>query len=277
MTDETPTVEPVAPGAEPAASAGTSLPAGDGGGAGAPDPRAYLPEDLRSHPLAEKYKSKDDWFRALVAAQPLLGAQKGETIVKPKDGDPEDFRRVLTELGLPAAEADYTITGATKDPTSDTFKAAAFKAGVLPAQAEVLYKEMAEHFKTVEAEEAKAQTAKEDANLAHLQQTLGAAYGETVKKADIVSEKFGLTKVLNDANLGTEPAVINFLAKAYALIAEDSPGGRALATGQGGAMSPAQHHAEADRLTQLAIDAKDPTSKRRYAEQAFQARQLANA
>lgn len=235
-----------------------------------------LPEDLREATTFAKYENREQAFRALHAAQSLVGKHPSEVVAKPKLDDDGSVREFMKAAGLPDHIDAYKldVPGADNDPLSQAFRTAAFEAGVPPKQMAGLYGKLGQYLRSVEDGEKAKQAELETANIAAIEAQHGAATPDVVKRADIVAEHFKLTEVLNAKDLGTDPAVINFLAQAYSLIAEDSVGGRKDIGS--GAKSPADYLAEADRLTRESHAATDRGTRMALAERAVNARKLAN-
>lgn len=236
-----------------------------------------LPEDLRNATTFGKYETREQAFRALHAAQSVIGAHPSEVVRKPKLDDDASVRDFMKVAGLPDHIDAYKLDapGADGDPLSQEFRKAAFDAGIPPKQMAGLYGKLGEYLRGVETAEASKQEAREASNIEALTKELGAAMNDTVTRADLVATHFGLTDLLNDKNLGTEPAVIKFLAQAYPLIAEDTIGGKQ-AIG-GGADTPANYLSRADELTRQALTATDRGQRLALSNEAVRLRKLALA
>lgn len=127
-----------APGADSKSSAGAASPPADSKGGSSTDWRASLPKELQEDATLKKFTSVDALAGAYVSAQKLIGADK--IAVPGKHTTPEEFRQILHKIGLPEQAEKYEVkfTDPDLEPVSGSFKEAAFKAGVLPQQAQAM-------------------------------------------------------------------------------------------------------------------------------------------
>jgi hypothetical protein len=239
-----------------------------------------LPESLRNDPSIAKYAGKtleefanshrelakfvgvpaDDIARLSALRQAGLDA-----LLKLGAGDkPEAF-----QLTPPEGAPEHLATGE----NLEWFKQLAVEARLLPAQAEKLYQRFVE--RNIELQRAADQMTEQAVR--SLKEKHGPAFDQLVQDARRGADFLGIRQVLNDAGLGSHPAVIEALAKVAALFKEGtSPAG---ALPSSGPLSPAQAEGRAVELTHKALQAwmrGDRAEAERLSREALEIRQRAS-
>lgn len=216
------------------------------------DWRAKLPAELKNETSLGPINSVEDLAKSYIHAQKVLGGPK-ISIPDPKLATPEDYRNVFKKLGLPEKQEDYKIEAA-KDAGLDpeflkNFQENAFKAGVLPKQAQELLNWYTEASKgmlsTIETRQKEA-FAKEHQDL---RTEWGKAYDKNLLAAQLVVKDFGddsSLKFIKESGLHQNPQFLRFLSKIGQTIKEPELKGSA---GRGTAMkTPAEAMSEATRI-----------------------------
>lgn len=210
--------------------AGQAQGSGAAGGAGNQAPtdwRTSLPDDLRSEKVFESIKGKD-WAEAgpLLAknylhAQKLVGADK--LIVPGPTATQEEKDTFYTKLGRPSKPEEYGYKlpeGLTEDRLDKTFidgwRKELFEAGVPKATAErIMTKYLAdEHGRVQSKEQSRVQELQQ--NELAIKQEFGVKFDEKVNFARLALREFGnegLTGLLEQSGLGSNPEVVKFFAK----------------------------------------------------------------
>lgn len=99
----------------------------------APEWTTDLPDDLKSNPKINEFKSKADLAKSYLNLQSLVG----NSVRVPDPSDAEATRKVLERLGTPKDPAEYEVDG--DDPTSKSMRDAFHAAGLTKSQAKTLY------------------------------------------------------------------------------------------------------------------------------------------
>lgn len=256
-----------------AAGGGT---AATGGGKAATDFFSGLDEKVRSDPGLAKFagKSVNDLAVAYLNAQKLIGKDTSGLI------DPAAFKDnvqgLMQALGAPDNPDKYDFKDLDIPPESPLagdeaqqfFKASAREAGLLPAQARALFTAYAKQF----AAQEKAAAEAAEKNIMSLKLDWGQDYEEQAKFAKSAASALGIRDVLNNAGLGSDPAVVKALAKIGRMLGEPGAPGTGL-----GNMSPESAQAKADDMTRqsIALRFTNPTESRRLAAEAMKLRERA--
>lgn len=232
-----------------------------------------LPADLHSEGSITKYQSSEELARGHVALSKMLG-DKTNHIPLPAAGDTAAFRSTMEALGLPKAVDSYTLTdvkdmppelGANND-MAEAFRQASFELGILPQQAQGLFEKMVGFIANGQQEATAGQSQQADADIAALQQKHGDAFKRVVDAAGLVADHYGLTKVLNDAGLGTNATIVEFLASMSDQIGEDRSPSRG--NGSPFAGNPADLIEQANALTRQMISTPNRAEKLALAQKA---------
>lgn len=131
-----------ASGGAPAASGGsggTSGNASSGGSSGGSGSwMDALPDEFKSDPSIQGFKSPADLVKSYIHAQKMVGADK--VVIPGKHATEDDWKGVFKKLGLPESPDKYELPAEGADPEFlKGFKEAAHKHGILPKQAQELY------------------------------------------------------------------------------------------------------------------------------------------
>lgn len=219
---------------------GQGTPPPEGSGNQPPsDWRAGLPEELRGDKSLESIKGKD-WAEAgpvlvknYIHAQSLVGADK--IIIPGKDATKEQVAEYRKKLGVPEKPEDYAHKlpeGLTEDKIDkkllDTWKQRLHAQGLSKTQAEAVIADyLTDNVGTIKANETAAAKQQEKWEL-ELKTKFGGDYDKQVNFARHALDKLGnpeLTALLDSSGLGSNPAVVEFFAKAGKAISDDSARG----------------------------------------------------
>lgn len=243
-----PAAAPAAPAATPpAAAAPTSIldggaPTADPTPAAAPAEGAWyagLPADLASSTVVQKHREGgiEGVVRALMSAEGMLGRPTDSLLTVPDQTDKLDnLLPVMKKLGLPADASGYKLTApegvpetlGPGQPLSQALTEACHKAGVLPAQAQAIYAEMAGTIaKGLAAEEAD-DGASVEADRVALEKAWGPLDSDGAKvniaKVNHVLKTLdpdgGLIKLFNEKGLGLNPTLCGALLKIEGFLSE---------------------------------------------------------
>lgn len=184
------------------------------------DWRSTLPKELQEDASLKTFNDVTGLAKSYINAQKLVGADK--IPVPSKHATEEDWRVVYHKLGLPQDMKEYAVKF--KDGTQiepkfvDGFKEQAYKAGILPKQAQAL----ADWFSQAngEAEESVLQDFKKDQinRTQELKKEWGSAFEQKAMAAQQVVTELAdddLVKYLNDSGLASEPRLIKLMASIH--------------------------------------------------------------
>jgi len=207
---------------------------GDGGGStgGTELPswdtvKAALPEDLRDADAFKTVTSLEGLAKSYVHAQKSIG--KDKIVVPDQHASSEDYRQVMFKLGLSEKLEDYKF-GLPEGVEGDddfvkNFTKASHEAGVLPHQAEQVFKWYRDYTtEVVDAHKAKmtAQLAEDEQ---HLRQEWGQAYDENLQRSGIALKELipneAERKEFVESGLAKNKTVMKMLASASKFFDED--------------------------------------------------------
>jgi len=270
---ETTAIPSSVPNPTPTAQTGTDAPASW---------YSSLPAELQADPTIAKYTSLEGAARGLIGAVKMIGDRPENLMKMPGAGDAEATRAVLHKLGLPETPEGYSlrpVEGSSQAADSElakVFTSACFEAGVLPGAMQAVFEKVGASLEDFDKQQKAAADARETENMAVLKSQYGSALDDTLTRAEVVADKFGLIEVLNEAGLGTHPGVISALAAIFPTLQEDTAGGRPGGSGVQ-TKSPAEYMAEARELQAQAL--KEPVRSRQLelSQRALRLYQLANS
>lgn len=200
---------------------------------------ADLPDEVRTATDIAKYQAGtlEDFARAHLNLAKLRGVPADKMIEVPDPSDKEATRAALQRFGLPRSIEDpsYALTEtkgedgqpfgpefASTGPLAQAFRQGCFEEGVLPGQMQNVFHKCNSVLKQLH-DEGLAQVAKrQEDNLAVLRHEYGDLFDEKAAAADFAAEKLGIIDILNEAGIGSEPAVQAALIKVAPLLAEQS-------------------------------------------------------
>lgn len=177
-----------------------------------------LPKELQDSDTLKPITNIEALAKSYVNAQKLIGADK--IPVPSKHATEEDWRAVFNKLGLPQDMKEYAVTKP-KDATFDDqfvgqFKEAAFKAGILPKQAQSLV----EWFNTANHKIASEMGTKREEQIAkeigELKTEWGEAFKHKIGYANQVLRDFGgkeLETYLQQTGLANDTRLVKLLSK----------------------------------------------------------------
>lgn len=207
-----------------------------------PSWRDSIAEDLRADPSLTKFSTLDDLAKSYKHLERSFGSNK--ISIPSEHATEDDWKQVYRKLGQPEKLEDYKIK-APKDSSLDEdfvkqFSENAFKAGVLPKQAEQL---LGWYHQAVQADvEKQKQTVEHQGQqvVQELKKEWGMAFNEKIMRAQSAVKEFGgdeLVTFLNETGLGNNPVLVKLFAKLGDLTKEDNVPGRERAQG---AMTPSE-------------------------------------
>jgi len=210
--------------------------------------------------------------KAYAEAEALIGSDPA-SLVKIDENVRKDPTGLLRKLGAPETAEGYKFEFSDlpehlrAEEDIKTFAELAARHGLLPQQAESLYKATAqlalERAKAAEAALAEQQ----QKDVQTLKEKYGPEFDRLVDSAKAAAKEFGLTQVLSDAGLGTNPVVIEALAKIGKLLGSgEAPGGRPAAAAGANEIEALARQALANQMK--ATQAGDRDAATRYAEEA---------
>lgn len=216
------------------------------------DWKTDLDEDIKAHPVLEKYGSKNDAVKALVEAQKLIGRDK--LILPPQDATDDDWNEVYNRLGRPEGADGYKRPEDVQLPEGmnideELFKGfaeVAHKSGLLPKQVEGLYRWYMDtsinHFNNSNQATTDATKLAET----NLRKQWGVAYESKVALAKKALQTIGddESKALLAEGLGNDPRIVRMFAKVGEMLSEDQLTGKP----KGLTMTPDEALVEIDKI-----------------------------
>lgn len=252
-----------------AGAAGNSQ-AGSGASGGSASWRDSLPADLKDNPALASYSDVASLAKSYVHAQGLIG-KKGVFVPTDKSSE-DDWKKFYSDLGQPTLdkfevklpdgfEANQNFVA--------QFKENAYKAGLLPKQAQGLMDWYIGNEKKMVAEQTQATQNKQNAELAELKKEWGEAYqsklGQAEGALDLAEKAPGLEKIkgyLTETGYGKDPMVIKLVSWAASLLGE----GKLVGDGSGKfGQTPSEIQGELDSIRN---DLQSPYYDNRHADHA---------
>jgi hypothetical protein len=187
-------------------------------GPAATDWRSSLPKELQEDASIKKFSDVSTLAKSYINAQKLIGADK---IAIPGDSSTEeDWTNAYRKLGLPETVDKYDVKfkeGVSLDKEfMDKFKAEAFKAGVLPKQAQALaslFSDMNLTAEKVVQGEIQKKFAKD---VEDMKKEWGNSYDLNISRAKKVLNELGgaeVIKSLNTSGVGANKDFLKLMAK----------------------------------------------------------------
>jgi len=193
--------------------------------------RDNLEDDLKGHPIFEKYSSQYEANKALVKAQELIG-KKG--IIPPdENASKEDWDNFYKELGRPEKAEDYTlpeVEGLPEDlPIDETlqndFKTWAHEAGLTQKQVNFIYEKYQQAMGAFFTGLEDAKTEQRNKAETNLRQKLGKAYDAKINIAKKLIKNATEEEKSFFEEHGNDPRLIGFLIRQAEWIGEDKLAG----------------------------------------------------
>lgn len=207
--------------------------AGDDGGDRRGSWRDSLPDEIRKHPVLDKYDSAGAAVKALVDVQKLIGRDK--IPMPPEDATKEDWDEVYARIGRPDTPDGYDFSGLEIDDglgitpeAMGEFKAAAHEAGLRPSQAEGLMRYYTGMLAKQKASYEKARADRREQAETELRENWGSKYDDNLKLARKAMDAVGddeLVKLM-DTGLGDDVRIIRAFAKVGEMLSEDKLQGK---------------------------------------------------
>lgn len=209
-----------------------------------------LDPELKAHPSLAAFKDPKDLAKSWVNAQKMIGKEK--IALPSKNATPQEWDEVFNRLGRPKdpegynIPEDYAAPELTSEEGRAEYKKIAHKFGLLPQQAEGLYKWWADQANGAlnATQEQNAMTQKEVE--ANLRKEWGFAYESKIQGANKVIRQFNSE---DDAQyiqkkIGNDPVMIKFLTRMGGKISEDGIVGK----GESNFLSPEEATLEMQKI-----------------------------
>jgi len=198
--------------------------------------RDTLPDNLKAHPIFEKYNSPHEALAAFVDVQKLIGPEK--IIMPGKDADEKEWNeRVFDRLGRPKESKDYQLPTDLQIPKElpvserliEGFRGIAHKTGMLPKQFQEAYKwfmneQIANYNDGITANKKSSDEAR-----TALRTEWGAAFDQNLALGEKVLQSYGDENIINlvrQNGLHTNPDFVKFLHKIGSVLSEDQLSGK---------------------------------------------------
>lgn len=177
--------------------------------------RSTLPAELQADPSIQMFNDVAALTKSYISAQKMVGSEK--ISIPTKHATEDDWKQTFEKLGLPKEMKDYELKmeGGINPKFAEAFKENAYKAGILPAQAQKLANWFQDINKTSEAEVGNQMKARQEADIKALQAEWGNAYQQNLSKAAQVIREAAdpeLIKYLDTSGLGNDTRLIKLLA-----------------------------------------------------------------
>lgn len=237
-----PGVAPVDDGGQPGGAAKPAAPA--------PSWRDGLDADIKDHPSLTNFKEPKDLAKSWVNAQKLIG--KDKIPLPGKNATPAEWDEVYNRLGRPQSPEgykipeDYAAPELTSPEGREAYKSIAHKLGLLPQQAEGLYKWWADQANGGLAQSNEQRAAIQKETETKLRKEFGFAYEQKINDAKKVLLQFNSKEEAEylEANFGNDPTLIKFLIRMGGKMSEDGIVGK----GESNFLSPDEAKAEIAKI-----------------------------
>lgn len=242
-------------GGDPPAGTGTPPPAGSG--AGATDPRAWLPEEFRADPVFKDIAEPAALAKSYAHAARMIGLDKGQVLRLPADDDEAGRAELFNRLGRPETPDKYEFSELPTQLVEGVEPAAreAFhKLGLSAAQARGVMELYGGQVQAAEAQRIARADETHAAVVRDLRAEFGEAFDDRLHAANRAIAELGgpeLGRLLTETRMpdgtimGNHPALVRAFAAIGQRLAE--PGDLRGGTGGGGgpaSYTPAQAQAE---------------------------------
>lgn len=195
--------------------------------------RDSLPDDLKTNPSLSNFKEVGELAKSYVHAQSMIG-KKG-IILPSEKAEQAEWDSFYNHLGRPAKIEEYKINAPEgADPAqTEKFKELAYKAGLLPKQAQQLLDEsLKTSMESRKAMMAQAEAAQKE-QIASLQKEWGEGFGKNLDLAKLAVKELGgeeFGAYLDKSELGNDVNLIKYLSKVGKLLGEDKLRGKSPST-----------------------------------------------
>lgn len=237
----------------------------------APEPKAPaswrdgLDPELKDHPSLANFKDPKDLAKSWVNAQKLIG--KDKLVLPGKNATPQDWEQVFDKLGRPKSPEGYNIPTDYAPPELTSpeglrdYQGIAHKLGLMPAQAEGLYKWWADQQIGVMNQMEEQNTNLQKETESTLRKEWGYAYESKLKDANRVIRQFNSEEDAQyiQGKFGNDPVMIKFLTRMGGKIAEDGIIGK----GESNFLSPEEALLEISKIraNPAYLDGNNPEQK----------------
>lgn len=227
-----------ASGGDAGAGAGGSAPPANGGSGGAGGNASggssgggsgswmdALPDEFKSDPSIQGFKSPADLVKSYIHAQKMVGADK--VVVPGKHATDDDWKGVFKKLGLPESPDKYDFKAEGADPEFiKGFVEAAHKTGLLPKQVNEIYGWMTDVQKKFQEKVSQDAEATVKVELGKLKEEWGGESGYAKNMAVAKSALFNFfgkdtADWVDKTGLGNDPQFIKLMHKVGQAMSED--------------------------------------------------------
>lgn len=191
------------------------------------DWREGLPDDLKGHPSAQKFKTPEAALRSYIELEKTLGKDK---IPIPGDNaSPEEMEAFFRKLGRPDDPSGYKVEMPEgvklNEEAFEMYKGLAHKAGLTNTQFGKMVKEAFEMEKGIADKAVSEFNAQLEKDRKALQDDWGDKYNENVHKADLALEMSGIKDIwkwADAAGVRNDPMFTRLMAHFGNNLSEDS-------------------------------------------------------
>ncbi len=220
--------------------------------------KEVLPEEIRNFGTMGNIKTVEQLARSFMLAQKQIGMDKLPISKNPTE---HEVKEIFKRIGMPETFDKYDVKLGENSVTNprfvEEFKDAAFKAGVLPAQANTVLKFFEEQsIKANEAHRLKEQTKFND-DLRAIKDEWGDQYDENTARAKAALKEFAVDQKDIDyikQNFGANAPILRILAKVGATLDEGKIRG-AGGTGEKSGYTPSEAR---EKIAEYKKDPKGP-------------------
>lgn len=184
-----------------------------------------IPEEFRADPSLEAINDFSSLVKSYVNAQRMIGADK--IVVPHKHDDGTLFREAMYKLGLPKNKDEFKIEADGVDEQLLTaFKEKAYEMGVLPNQANAIFKELTSKYNELNEKTVNEYTSQMVEKQNALKKEWGEAYDNKITIAAnaakfLAGQDENLYNDIMSAEISGHPSVVKLLAKVGDMLKED--------------------------------------------------------
>jgi len=183
--------------------------------------------EIAKDPSLMSIKDINSLAKSYVHAQKLVG--KNKIVVPDEYATPEDWKNVYHKLGLPAEKDKYQVNFGEATGYDEDFKKSfidhAYDNGVLPKQAEAMFKFWDSQINETNDTHSKEQATKSEEAVKGLQKEWGSGFQAKVETARTALRQFadeGMMKYLEETKLGNDVNLVRLFAKIGESLNEDT-------------------------------------------------------
>lgn len=195
---------------------------------------ASLPKDLQDHTSLAKTANLEGLARSYIAAQQMIGGDPSKLVTMPELTDADAVKGMMHRLGLPKEQGEsYDIKAVNPTPEwmavdgdfAKAFSTKAFEAGLMPHAANRVYNHLIDTFQEMTKDGVAKANDVATKEVDTLKVTWGPAFDQNIQAALFAVEKLGgqpLAKAIQDSRMGTNPHLLEALAKVGKILGEET-------------------------------------------------------